>query len=1367
MRNAVLSVSGLDALERDVLTVLALDDEPWLSRTAWKDKASRAGIVDARGRQLTGEVFKELARALTAKGPAVLVGNGGYAFAVEWLAPVLDDAERRGRLRSLADCLSRDPRAQYRWLRGRLGVIADLRLALASGRPDDLATAERTFADHERAYGVRAPTAVAALGLDIPAEWVARLADHRRAKYLDEACQGAFVETRVLGAGLRHAIVASERPELRGRLSTIVALEGNIAAAHELVREGSTAWERGARAFLAYVEGDHARAREQFAAAGVGSRKQRVELPGYLAVFDLLLAATSDDAGTVTEVQTRLGRAKSQLKLHPAAKEALEQIASFRASGRKPEAMLHYRSASWIDLIFCRLAAGWTGARSIGADDIMSHAARARIAGYLWLASELETVGTNPKASKSFAMLGRREAWQLALDALKKAIVSDASEVASPKQTGESTVWWTIEVRDHGVDVEAYLASPRAPKGKKLSLARLRDDDKVPLDARDIRARDAVIAAYERGSWGLPSSVLAAFVGHPRVRDVAGRTVEVVLGEARLAISGASSGALLRMCPARFDESGIAATVEAGGGRIVVVRRTPPVARALAVVGPEGIRVPKAGLSAMSEVLGAIAGHLPVDAEGSFAEEDLTTDERIHLQLFRYGNGLRARFRVMPAGPQGTSLRPGVPPEETIVRSGDGPARVRRDLAAERARVEELLGDCPTLASLPQEGDDRVAGDLVTCLELLVELGAAGEGIVVSWPEGQPLRAPAVRSAGDFRVRVGGDVAWLVIDGEVRVDEERVLAMRELLSATSRAVGRFVPIGQDEYLALTEEVRSKIEALGRAAELSKDGRVPAALLPAIDGMFDGFEVTFAKDVDRRRKAIERANALDVRQPPDLEAELRDYQLDGFAFLVRRTEAGFGACLADDMGLGKTVQAIAVLLHRAERGPALVVAPTSVCRNWEDQLGRFAPGLDVVRFATGNRPAIVQEARAGQVVLVSYALLASERELLSSRTWPSVVFDEAHALKNAATRRWSAASELSADAKIALTGTPVENHTGELHALFDLLVPGMLGSRTAFDKIFGTAIARGERSASGQLRQLVRPFVLRRTKREVLSELPPKTEIVRIVEPTAEHRAFYEAVRRRAVERAMSAKGASGARAGQAHIQMLAEITRLRRAAIDPRLVAGADAPIGSKLEALVELVLELRAAGRRALVFSQFLEVLDLARERLEAHAVTCRRLDGTMTADTRAAEVEAFQHGRADVFLLSLKAGGVGMNLTAADFVILLDPWWNPAVEDQAADRTHRIGQSRPVTVARLVTEGTIEEKVLGLHARKRELFEELIAGADGSGKLDVDALIALLDGAESVREATRSSKASPPDDATTGRARRPSRHSTNGSTP
>ena len=254
---------------------------------------------------------------------------------------------------------------------------------------------------------------------------------------------------------------------------------------------------------------------------------------------------------------------------------------------------------------------------------------------------------------------------------------------------------------------------------------------------------------------------------------------------------------------------------------------------------------------------------------------------------------------------------------------------------------------------------------------------------------------------------------------------------------------------------------------------------------------------------------------------------------------------------------------------------------------------------------------------------------------------------------------------------------------------------------------------------------------------MLSELPPKTEITRVIEPTDDHRAFYEAVRRRAVERVASAH--AGKRGGQGRIEVLAEITRLRRAAIDPRLVGGADAPPGAKLDALARVVGELKDEGRRVLVFSQFLEVLDFAHERLRAIGAECKRLDGTMSARERAEAVAEFQAGQADVFLLSLKAGGVGMNLTAADAVVHLDPWWNPAVEDQATDRAHRIGQTRPVTIVRLVTAGTIEERVLALHGKKRQMYEDVIGAADGAGVLDANMLAELLGNAASTRSADR----------------------------
>jgi SNF2 family DNA or RNA helicase len=329
----------------------------------------------------------------------------------------------------------------------------------------------------------------------------------------------------------------------------------------------------------------------------------------------------------------------------------------------------------------------------------------------------------------------------------------------------------------------------------------------------------------------------------------------------------------------------------------------------------------------------------------------------------------------------------------------------------------------------------------------------------------------------------------------------------------------------------------------------------------------------------------------------------------------------------------------------------------------------------------------------------------------------VVLDEAQAIKNPSTRRFQAAMQLRADFRLATTGTPVENHLEELWTLFRFLNPGLLGSRQRFRHHFMET--PGQRDL---LKKLVRPFLLRRTKSQVLKELPPRTDLVLEVELTAAERALYEAIRLRAVEE-LSEEGAEP-------LAVLAELMRLRRACCHPRLVLGDDAPpeVGSKLEVLHDLLSEMQAGGHRALIFSQFVDHLQLVRESLERQGLTYQYLDGGTPTAERTRRIAAFQGGVGAVFLISLKAGGVGLNLTAADYVIHLDPWWNPAVEDQASDRAHRIGQMRPVTVYRLVAKDTVEERILELHRSKRELAETLLDGAATALPMSADELLRLL---------------------------------------
>jgi len=1341
----MLAVSpAFDALppnSRDALAVLALESEPWVSRTHWQERVGDAGIVDERNRKIAGAPFKEIVDHAVAIGAVLVNERHAHALSYRWLVPVLESARRRGTLERMVLHLGMARRYTYS---SGIGAKGALLVALVTG---DARALEQSLTSL-RAYSAlstgrtRGDFLVDTLGLEAPLDWLARLTPELRTEYLRAACRLAFIVPARLGAGVREAAAADDDPEVRGRFVTVLSLAGEPERARAILeRAGTSQWERGARAFAALTEGRIAEARALFAEAAVGSRKQRVELPDYLAAFDLLLAVTSDSADEVADVPRRLQRAKRQLADRPFVDYALEALVAFRRTGRAIGPS--HCGPSWLDAVVGALRDAWTGREAVARPHLPGHASRAKARGYAWLASELERIEAGRGESSLLALFGDRakQPWELALDALGSAAAEVAASQRPPSDktsSGETAeLWWTLTVHAGGrwVEVDAHLVARRAAKGKKISVRRLleNDDDGVPLTEQDRRVAHAVVADRDHAYHGLPGGVLLALVGHPRVRDELGNPLRIESREPKIQVEPTQNGARLRLVPSTFDHSGVSLVRERdesgeSGDRLVVVKLTSVASRVLQVLTNDGVEVPSEGLPRMAQTLGAMGAIIGVDAAESLAADGGDADGRLHVQLFRTGNRLRARIRVVPGGASGPSLRPGQPPAEVVLNAGEGLVRRTRDLREETRRLDELLERCPTLASLPREGDDRIARELETCLELLTELREAGPDVAVAWPEGQPIRAPALQDGSRVQIRVRGNTSWLTVDGKVQVDESRVLDMSELLASASRAIGRFVPIGEDEYLALTDELRKKLDALARVQALGKGGRLSAALLPALDGICDGLDVTFGAELEKKREALERARTLEPRTPRDLATELRDYQRDGFAFLARRAEAGLGACLADDMGLGKTVQALALLLHRRKKGPALVVAPTSVCRNWEDEARRFAPALTVHRLAEGDRAACVEGAGRGDLVIASYGLLAAEAELLASRAWATVVYDEAHALKNASSRRWAAAREVKAESTIALTGTPVENHAGELHALFDLLVPGMLGSRSVFDAALGAGIADGDREAAALLRQLVRPFVLRRTKAEVLTELPPKTELLHVVSASDEHRAFYEAVRRRAAEKIEAAREAGGARAGRARIEILAEITRLRRAAIDPRLVGGADAPAGAKLDALVELVVELREEGRRALVFSQFLEVLDFARARLEERGIECRRLDGTMTQGARAEEVAAFQGGQGDVFLVSLKAGGVGMNLTAADVVILLDPWWNPAVEDQAAGRAHRIGQSRPVTVARIVTEGTIEEKVLALHAKKRQLFDDVVADADGGGTLDMEALSTLL---------------------------------------
>ena len=462
-----------------------------------------------------------------------------------------------------------------------------------------------------------------------------------------------------------------------------------------------------------------------------------------------------------------------------------------------------------------------------------------------------------------------------------------------------------------------------------------------------------------------------------------------------------------------------------------------------------------------------------------------------------------------------------------------------------------------------------------------------GDQVVVAWPNGEPIRIRQRLSADRLSLKIRKSKDWFEIDGSAELDAGLVMSLQELLDHVRGASTRFLPLGDKEFVALTERFRKRVEELSAFAESRGNHlRFPAAKAHALDALVEAAGSVDADEHWAKRVArIREAQMLDPVVPSTLQAQLRDYQVEGFRWAARLAAWGAGACLADDMGLGKTIQALAVAVSRAPNGPAIVVAPTSVCANWIDEARRFAPTLNPIHFGPGNREETLRDLKPFDLLVCSYGLLHQESAGLAEVNWETIVLDEAQAIKNRETLRSCAVMRLPGDFRMITTATPIENHLGELWNLFHFINPGLLGSPEAFNENFARPIhVEGSSAARNRLKQLIAPFILRRTKSDVLDELPARTEITQRIEMTREERALYEAVRQRAVEHLE----AEIADADGSHVRILAEIMKLRRACCHPQLVMPGTDIAGSKLARFLETVAELIDNAHKALVFSQF-----------------------------------------------------------------------------------------------------------------------------------------------------------------------------------
>lgn len=665
--------------------------------------------------------------------------------------------------------------------------------------------------------------------------------------------------------------------------------------------------------------------------------------------------------------------------------------------------------------------------------------------------------------------------------------------------------------------------------------------------------------------------------------------------------------------------------------------------------------------------------------------------------------------------------------------------RVQRDLEKERENAKAFV----TSANLTL----RSIGSTITleAYELLPVLEYAKEHtdqITCEWKDGAHIKI-SNRSTASWNGAIRkNDNGWFELEGSVELEQDKVISMAELLDLVSQSPGRYIKIGDGEFVAISEKLHKQLAQLNAIASRSHGRLQMSPFSAALLGpeVLKG-ELTLEQDeeLEQIRKRIKDASDYTPDVPKALNATLRNYQKEGFCWMSRLNKWGAGALLADDMGLGKTIQTITFLLSKAEEGPALVVAPASVAPNWKTEFEKFAPSLNVslLNFAD-NRDAMVQNAKAGDVIITTYGLLLSVKDALTEKHWTTICLDEAHIIKNRGAKTSAVAMQLKSDNRVMLTGTPVQNHLSELWNLFQFVNPGLLGSFEDFSRRFIIPIEQnGDKVMQHELDRLVKPFMLRRTKDKVAKELPNKEEIYQHVTLNEDEMLVYEVLRRKAEALLLSEGG------GKVSMNTLSEITRLRQCSCDCRLVEegrkGTKDKAGSKITALLELletiidgftVKKNGTLNGGVLVFSQFTSYLALIKKALDSQGIEYLYIDGSVPIKTRQELVEKFQNGSCPVFLISLKAGGLGLNLTRANYVIHTDPWWNPAIEAQATDRAHRIGQKQAVTVYHLIAEGTIEEKIQRLHERKQALVQDILESTDMSHKLTGEDLLEMVRG-------------------------------------
>lgn len=954
----------------------------------------------------------------------------------------------------------------------------------------------------------------------------------------------------------------------------------------------------------------------------------------------------------------------------------------------------------------------------------------------------------------------RQAQWERTLEELLKLNrPAAAAKTERPAELEVERVAYLVNMRCYDVQPKLQKSKDGGltwSKGRNIALKTFDGSRAGYMTAQD-RTVARMVRSYSYGWYGEVHyelsgiSVVAALAGCQSVFDAyTEQRIDIVEESLQLSMESCSKGYSVRSNAdlEHLDSSGICLTQE-GDRQVTVVRVNAKQKQTLELLRDVGI-FPRESKAKLTQLLQNLCSSFTVMSPLLKNSTDLKRIEASSLIAVQIapaasttrvyvGNDLPTTplfsisLAVKPFGSHPPYQQPAQGMEIVSTKIDGERVQTERNLKVEKQNLEALRRLMKPFEH-DETDENRWLIDTVQCLELLETVRTASDICFVEWPQGVRMRVVRpIIDASKLRLKISSVGQWFEVEGDVQIGDKEKLKMAELLEKLRTAEGNFIRLSDDEYVALSEQLRRQLQAIdkmliGRGKEL-KISTMNGMQLSALEEM--GAKVKADEPFHQLMKRIEEAGQQQFPLPANIHAELRPYQIAGYEWMSRLAYWGAGACLADDMGLGKTLQAISLMQSRAAQGPQLVIMPTSLLHNWVSELNRFAPALTVklLNQQGVNRQQIVTDAESADIVLATYGLLVTEGELLCQRTWVTIVLDEAHTIKNRDTQTSKAAMELKGDFRLMLTGTPLQNHLSEIWNLFQFANPGLLGSYQQFTDRFILPVER-DHDAERQrlLRRMLSPFLLRRTKDDVLSELPEKTEITLRVELSEEEQALYDNLRQQAIVNLE--EGTKGP------LQALAEITRLRQAACHPRLInQKLDIP-SSKTQAFLTLVDELRQSGHRSLVFSQFTSHLALIRKELDSQQIPYLYLDGSTSPSERNRLVRQFQTGSEPLFLISLKAGGLGLNLTAADYVIHLDPWWNPAIEDQASDRAHRIGQERSVTVYRLIATGTIEEKILRLHQNKRSMADALLQDADLYTQISADDIIRLLrEGVEAIQ--------------------------------